>query len=158
MLRDPSTVLECCRQFQTLQDVIGYLFRSGSPFYTFVPQNRIPQPLPLRLVDSPNLGVFPKHYKPGLRQYRHYEDLRREFCALPRARAALTRGGLIWRLAVDSVGEPAQDIVKNGPSREVHTHGTSLTNQRTATVLLDDELTKAEKDFMCGVYQVFTGE
>jgi hypothetical protein len=158
MLRDPATVLECYRQFTTLQTAITFLFTNGRPFYTFVSQTHIPQPQPMRMKPSPTLGFYAKDYKPGLREYRHYERIRKEFCSLPRARAALTRGGIIWRLALESIGIPAKELVKNGPSQEVFTHGISVTNPQTSNILWDDELSEEEMDLICGVCQVFTGE
>jgi hypothetical protein len=158
MLRDPATVLECYRRFDTLHNIIAFLFMNGRPFYTFLPQHRIPQPQPARMTPSPTLGYYPKDYNPGLREYRYYERVRKEFCSLPRARAALTRGNIIWRLALESIGVPAEEIVSDGPSEEVFTHGTCITNLRTSDVLWDDELSEEEKDLMCGVYRVFTGE
>jgi len=155
MLRDAATVLECYRQFKKLEDVITFLFINGRPFYMFVPQACIPPPQPIRIKHSPTLGYYPKDYKPGLREYRFYEQLRQEFCNLPRGRAALTRGHIIWRLALESIGAPAEEIVRNGPSQEVFTHGISI--EDPLTVLWDDELSDAEKDLMCGVYHVFTG-
>jgi hypothetical protein len=158
MLRDPATVLECYRQFHGLHDIVFFLFMSGNPFYTFLPQSFILQPPPARMRSSPTLGYYPKDYKPGLREYRYYEELRREFCNLPRARAAMMRGSIIWRLALESLGIPAEEIVRNGPSEEVFTHGTSLRHSPTSSVLWDDELSEGEKDLICGVYHVFTGE
>jgi hypothetical protein len=158
MLRDPATILECYRQFVTLQDAITFLFMNGRPFYTFLSRNRIPQPQPMRMKPSPTLGFYAKNYEPGLREYRHYERVRKEFCSLPRARAALTRGGIIWRLALESIGVPAEEIVRNGPSQEVLTHGISVTDPQTSNILWDDDLSEEEKDLICGVCQVFTGE
>jgi hypothetical protein len=158
MLRDPATVLECYRQFDTLHDIIAFLFKNGRSFYTFLPQYRIPQPQPARMTPSPTLGYYPKDYKPGLREYRYYERVRKEFCSLPRARAALTRGNIIWRLALESIGVPAEEIVSDGPSEEVFIHGTRITKLQTSDVLWDDELSEEEKDLVCGVYRVFTGE
>ena len=56
---------------------------------------------------------------------------------------------------MESIGAPAEEIVRNGPSQEVFTHGISI--EDPLTVLWDDELSDAEKDLMCGVYHVFTG-
>jgi len=158
MLRDPATVLECYHQFTTLQDIVTFLFRNGRPFYMFLSQSRIPEPQPIRVRYSPTLGFYAQDYQPGLREYRYYERVRKEFCSLPRARAALTQGGIIWRLALESFGLPAEEIVRNGPSQEVLTYGISVTNPQTSNILWDDELTEEEKDLICGVCQVFTGE
>jgi hypothetical protein len=158
MLRNLATVLECYHKFDTLHNIIAFLFMNGRPFYTFLPQHRIPQPQPARMTPSPTLGYYPKDYKPGLREYRYYERVRKEFCGLPHVCAALTRGNIIWRLALESIGVPAEEIVSDGPSEEVFTHSTCITNLQTSDVLWDDKLSEEEKDLMCGVYQVFTGE
>jgi hypothetical protein len=59
---------------------------------------------------------------------------------------------------LESFGLPAEEIVRNGPSQEVLTYGISVTNPQTSNILWDDELTEEEKDLICGVCQVFTGE
>jgi hypothetical protein len=158
MLRDAATVLECYRRFDKLADVLDFLFMVGSPFHTFLPHDSITLPQPFRVQQSPTLGVYPQAYAPGLREYLFYEQRRKEFCSQPRARAALTRGGIIWRLALECIGAPGQEIVVNGPSREVFTHGTSLHDLQSSGTMRDDTLTEAEMDLMCGVYIVYTGE
>jgi len=158
MLRDPATVLECYRQFTTLQDIVTFLFRNGRPFYTFLSQSRIPEPQPIRVRYSPTLGFYAQDYQPGLREYRYYEGVRKEFCGLPRARAALTRGGIIWRLALESFGFRRKRLSEMGLRKKVLTYGISVTNLQTSNILWDDELTEEEKNLICGVCQVFTGE
>ena len=107
---------------------------------------------------SPTLGYYPKDYKPGLCRFRYYEQLHGEFCNLPRAYVALTRGSIIWRLALESIGVPAEEIVSNGPSQEVFSYGMCFEIHGSLSIMWDDELSNEEKDLMCGVYQVFTGE
>jgi hypothetical protein len=159
MLHDAATVLECYRQFKTLADIINFLFSNGRPFHTFLPQNCIPPAPPVHVQDSPTLGYYPKNYKPSLCEYHYYKQLCQEFCMLPRARAALNRGAIIWRLALESIGAPANEIVSDGPSQQAHTYGTSIQDAKSSDVMMwDDELTEAEMDLMCGVYKVFTSK
>ena len=158
VLHDAATVLQCYRQFDSLKDFLPFLFLNGMPFRTFVSQNRIPAPQPMCTKLLPTMGCYPKGYEPGLREYHYYEKLRKEFCNLPRARAALTRGSIIWRLALESMGVTAEEIVTNGPSQEVFSHGSHIEDPQTLNVLWDDQLSEEEKDLMCGVYRVFTGK
>jgi hypothetical protein len=158
MLHDAAAVLECYCQFKTLVEIITFLFSNGRPCHTLVPQKHISPASPLCVQLSPMLGYYPKNYKPSLWEYRYYEQLHQDFCKLPRARAALTRGGIIWRLTLESIGAPADEIVSDGPSQEVLTHGTSIQDAQSSEVMQDNELTEAEKDLMCGVYKVFTSE
>ena len=154
MLHDAATVLECHRRCSTLTDMLRFLSTNGRPFRTLSPRNLIEQPKPQRVLAAPTLGVFPPDYSPTLHDYRHYEQLRRDFCKLPRARAAVLKGGIIWRLVLDGIGAPAEQIVSDG----VFTYGTSLQDPDSSEVLCNDELTEGEMDFICGVYTLFTGK
>jgi hypothetical protein len=74
----------------------------------------------------PTLGFHLQHYKPGLHEYKHYEQLVKEFCTLPHVCAALTRGGIVWRLVMESIGFSAETILSKGPSQEVFSYGRLL--------------------------------
>jgi hypothetical protein len=157
MLDDAATVLECYRRCSTIMEIIRFLSANGRPFRTLVPQNLIEQPKPHHVLPAPTLGVFSSNYSPALRDYRYYEELRRDFCKLPRAHAGVLKGGIIWRLVWDSIGAPAEELVSDGPSEQVLTYGTSLRDPDSSDLLCDDELTEGEMNFICGVYTVFTG-
>jgi hypothetical protein len=158
MLHDAATVLESYRRSETMLAMIKFLFANGRPFNTFFSETLITQPQLAHVRHSPTLGFHSQHYKPGLHEYKHYEQLVKEFCTLPRARAALTRGGIVWRLVMASIGSPAETIVSNGPSQEVFSYGRSLQDPEASGMMWDDELTEAEVDLICGVYKVSTGE
>jgi len=158
MLHDAATVLECFRQSIALADMIRFLFLNGQPFRTFLPKNLISQPQPERVQLSPTPGHYAPKYKPGLHEYRYYEQLRKEFCSLPHAHAALERGNIIWRLAMDSIGAPAEEIICDGPSQQALTHGSHVQDPESSDQMWSDDLSEAEMDVMCGVYKVFTGE
>jgi hypothetical protein len=97
--------------------MILFLFFNGRPFCTFLPKNLIPPPQPERLQLSPTIGHYAPKYKPGLHEYRYYKQLCKGFCSLTHALAALERDNIIWRLAMDSIGAPAEKIVCDGPSQ-----------------------------------------
>jgi len=88
--------------------------------------------------------------------YVVYEQRRHEFMKQPRARAALLHGGLVWRLALHSLGFDVLPSVLEGISREGVPFGLMLTiGDQT---YFDDHLSEEEVDFICGTYYVRTGK
>jgi hypothetical protein len=158
MLHDAATVLECYRGCSTLTEMLHFLSTNGRPFRTLFPRCLLEQPKPQRVLAAPTLGVFSPDFSPMLRDYHCYERLRRDFCQLPRIRAAVLKGGIIWRLVLDGIGASAEEIVSDGPSDQVLTYGTSFQDPDSSDVLYDDKLTEGEMDFICGVYTLFTGK
>ncbi|TDL13642.1 hypothetical protein BD410DRAFT_707328, partial [Rickenella mellea] len=98
------------------------------------------------------LGVRPPQYKPDAADYAAYEAARDNFLQQGHARAALLKGGIVWRLAVEYLGPNA---VYTGPSERALTCGNVLYIDGKRHC--DDSLTSDEVDFICGVYQVYTG-
>jgi hypothetical protein len=85
--------------------------------------------------------------------YVVYEQYRHEFMNQPHARAALLHGGLIWQLALHSIGFDELPSVLDGLSREAVPFGVMLSiNGQTD---FDDELSEEEVDFMCGTYHTY---
>ncbi|KAG2754258.1 hypothetical protein P692DRAFT_20721111 [Suillus brevipes Sb2] len=71
-----------------------------------------------------------------------------------RARAALLRGGILWRLALHSLGYDHLPNALFGLSRDAVPFGQMLTlNGETH---FDDDLSEEEVDFICGTYYVYT--
>jgi hypothetical protein len=83
--------------------------------------------------------------------YTAYESHRRLILSQVHARAALLKGGIIWRLAREDIG--LNDVL-DGPSSMALKHGIGFCEDG----FLDDELTTEELDGICGVYQCFTGK
>ncbi|KAG2739436.1 hypothetical protein P692DRAFT_201729657 [Suillus brevipes Sb2] len=95
-------------------------------------------------------------FRPVYADYIMYEQHRHEFMNQPRARAALLHGGLIWRLALHSLGFDVLPSVLDGISPEAVPFGLMLSiNDQT---YFDDELSQEEIDFMCGTYYVQTND
>ncbi|KAG1748819.1 hypothetical protein EDD22DRAFT_850990 [Suillus occidentalis] len=95
-------------------------------------------------------------FRPVYADYIMYEQHRHEFMNQPRARAALLHGGLIWRLALHSLGFDVLPSVLDGISPEAVPFGLMLSiNDQT---YFDDELSEEEIDFMCGTYYVQTND
>ncbi|KIJ52205.1 hypothetical protein M422DRAFT_118633, partial [Sphaerobolus stellatus SS14] len=53
------------------------------------------------------LGVRSPDYHPVRTDYQAYVHLRNRFLRSPRGRLALLSGGILWRLAIDTIGYDA---------------------------------------------------
>jgi hypothetical protein len=84
--------------------------------------------------------------------------LLRDFFRRPHARAALLRGGLIWRLAKEVLGDIADSWALMGPSEEVDTFGMRFRVDASKTEFADDALSEGELDFISGMYRIYTGQ
>ncbi|KAL0575267.1 hypothetical protein V5O48_006703 [Marasmius crinis-equi] len=104
------------------------------------------------------LGFRPYGYKFTLQDFRAYVAIRAEFFSSPRGRAAVLAGGLLARLAKDSVDKT--DVL-GGPSRDFLTawmYGEHFSDpQEQSHIYWDDRLTEEEVNLVCGVYEVATG-
>ncbi|KZP02660.1 hypothetical protein FIBSPDRAFT_666587, partial [Athelia psychrophila] len=99
------------------------------------------------------LGWRMEHYLPSAADYIAYEAHRHAFLRSDRGRAAILQGGIVWRLAYDSVDE---EIIRHGP----YDIRTSTYNHFDGDLQgsWDDKLTDEELDLICGVYKVRTGQ
>jgi hypothetical protein len=101
------------------------------------------------------LGYRPKHYTPDIIDYVAYESSRDRFLQSARGRAALSRGGIIARLASEVVG---YDSVCFGPSDAAFDEGICFWDGKSSLAYFDDQLTDDEVDLICGVYRVDSGK
>ncbi|KIK32508.1 hypothetical protein CY34DRAFT_19003 [Suillus luteus UH-Slu-Lm8-n1] len=95
-------------------------------------------------------------FRPVYADYIMYEQHHHEFMNQPRARAALLHGGLIWRLALHSLGFDVLPSVLDGISPEAVPFDLMISiNDQT---YFDDELSEEEINFMCRTYYVQTND
>ena len=80
--------------------------------------------------------------------------MRANFLSLPQAHTALLQGGIVWRLAIEVLGDHAEDVVLNGPSDDVLEFGSKICYN--GNEFWDDGLNKAEMDLICGVYKLYS--
>ncbi|KAF9488644.1 hypothetical protein BDN71DRAFT_1345564, partial [Pleurotus eryngii] len=92
-------------------------------------------------------------YQPTRTDYAHYEARRDAFLRTPHGRAAITMGGIIWRLSRDVV-----DIadVFAGPTEQATIW--TQTNCSDDEAYVDDALTEYELDLIIGNYKVSVAE
>lgn len=114
-----ATALHCLRETEIIVwDIARRLLRLGIPFNTLLAGfDDIPNPT---FRPTLGLGWRPQNYDPDLNDFARYEKVRDAFFRQPHARAALLKGGIIWRLAVDSLD--VTDALA-GPSDFVFDHG-----------------------------------
>jgi hypothetical protein len=163
VIADPATVLECLRRSRgphpsiaSVRQLSRFLLTNGYPFTTrqaLTTRPHLPLPLP---PSFPGLGWRPKSYHHDRVDYAEYQVRLHDFMDLPRARAALLSGGIVWRLAWECVGDLTDTSVLDGPSDDALQCGDVLVNG--SQYLVDDRLTLAELDLISGVYLQDTGK
>ena len=99
------------------------------------------------------LGWRQFSYEPDAVDYLAYETRRDAFLSQPRARAALLKGGIVWRLAREHIH--VEDVL-NGPSDDAHQYPKVLCTS-DGRLVEDDDLTEDELNLICGVYEVALG-
>lgn len=87
-------------------------------------------------------------------EYRAYEERARALLTRPRGRAALLRGGIIWRLAMELLGTDGITRAAAGPSEECHIYGHEFSVPSREDPFYDDHLTPDELSLIAGVYIV----
>jgi hypothetical protein len=92
-------------------------------------------------------------YKGDSNDYAGYESRRTAFLAQSRGRKAVLAGGIVWRLAINSV-ELSHVLV--GPSEDVFEYGDVIQSDSDGGLLWDDSLLEDELNLICGVYKVQT--
>ncbi|KAF7983368.1 hypothetical protein HWV62_22357 [Athelia sp. TMB] len=154
LVDDPLTALECVRRSTSQlskQDYVSFFLDTGRPFST---QAFVHPPPPPRLPPAKTrysqggLGTRPAQYNATNLDYLAYEAKRDVFLLCDRARAAVMKGGIVWRLTVHSVNP---DIVLYGPVDL----GSGVYSRNDGEIYgsWDDELTEDELDLVVGVYK-----
>ena len=98
------------------------------------------------------LLMRPTNYEFGMADYLAYEEVRNYFLQTnPRAaRAALLAGGILWRLAIETV---EKGLVLDGPDTLNAALGITFALRDNAdNVFIDDHLTTEESHFIVGTY------
>lgn len=153
VLDDAAVVVECIRRQlgPSLVDIATHLAERGVAFKTL---RRCSAVTPWKEYPAPTHGWRPLNYQPeGLVEYQAYRNLRDEYLKQRRMRAALMCGGIVWRLAVETLSP--KSVIPGPPHGQ---YPAVFHEQRTNHIYYDDRLSVAEQDFICGVYKISTGE
>jgi hypothetical protein len=139
---------------RNLHDVARLLIQEGTPFRTLRPlitssisPSSIMKIIPFRL----------SGYKFTHEDYTSYIRERSATLSQPRGRAALLRGGILWRIALEHL---SIDAALEGPSQAVTEHrvGESFKDMASHCEYWDDCLTDDEANSICGLVNCFTGK
>ncbi|EAU90828.2 hypothetical protein CC1G_12956 [Coprinopsis cinerea okayama7 len=127
-------------------DIVFALAQKGIPFRLFFPRHHIPAPL-YRTPPYNPLPVRSLRHKFTKADYESYINTRTLVLAQPHMSAALRRGGIIWRLAVATLGLGDVQKPPVGCGATV-----SIQLQNGNREYVDDSLTARELDLICGAY------
>ena len=136
------------RRYPSIFEVAKHFIETGRPFRSLKrsPLDRTIVPPPEQRLPHRREGF---DYTPAV--YEAYEARLAEFFQDHRhARAALLAGGIVWRLAMEYLGP--EDALW-GPSDS--TYYAYETTSESGDTFVDDDLTAAEMDLICGVYYVY---
>ncbi len=155
-LTTAADALLVCRLHPKLQekDLALYLLRRGIPFHTL----QDARTLHMAQHDERRYSKHP--YRPAnheftIRDYAAYIEQCEVICEQPRTRAALLRGGYLWRISVTNI---SFDSVLNGPSGRAMSRDEMFTvTLSDGTQLVDDMLLESEILLLSGMYNCSTG-
>ena len=134
-------------------EISRHLLHCGIAFHTLLPLRKVPKsPIP----DTYFISFRSAGYVFTIKDFNDYIHRRDSLLRSPRGRAALLKGGIVWRLAVETIGV---DECLEGPSIETNVHRRGLVHPTADSNidLCDDDLSPAELDLICGVYECSTG-
>jgi hypothetical protein len=157
VVQDATTALQCLRTQWGKHGILSLaleLAQRAIPFKTLVSSDTPSVESDPEPRYDVGLGWRPQSWKPGLCEYRLYESIQDKFFNQEHSRAAFLAGGIVWRLAVESVGIIDMDRIWNVSSYALmRFHHTS----NYLGYAYDDYLAEDEEDLICGVYNVSTG-
>jgi hypothetical protein len=148
---DACTILQVFREKEgTLLAVVRSLLARGIEFDTLKCVRTLRSEKRLEERQSVGLGCFKMPPEFNVTTYIAYEKAKRNVISSSMGRVALTRGGIVWRLA--------QGLVKV----KYVTKGLNFTQCMSFGMLEDHELVadglpQADEDIICGVYHIWTG-
>ena len=149
-----ADALHVCRLDSRWDDyeIAQHLLRRGTRIHTLLPL----EDAPISALPPTIIPVRLPGYKFTRRDYDAYVRQREALFATPRGRAALLRGGIVWRLAVEML---SIDEVLGGPSLDVVVRwsGLCLPRSTPGQSLCDDDLTHEELSLLSGTYICQTG-
>ena len=126
----------------------------GIPFSTRISHSEQPTPLPHKTLQG--LGFLPFQYCPSPSNYSAYLNQQDHLPHHDYARTALMKGGIIARLACDSLGDCINVVIGGGPSEDVLGYGMAI--KIGSEYLWDDNLDPNDEQVICGVYKISTGK
>lgn len=154
VVKEAQTVLQCLREtnWTTRRDLAEGLLRIGAPFSTRI---RVGQVAKNRSRTVSCLGKRDEMYLGSVAEYLVYENARNTFVRKREGRAAFLHGGIVWRLAMESVKDSysATQILAGIWKTVAVAEGKSMVVS-DGRIYNDDELSDEEVDLIVGKYQI----
>ncbi|TFK73105.1 hypothetical protein BDN72DRAFT_762135 [Pluteus cervinus] len=158
---DPETAVQALRQSSTWgpneSDIIQQLVSQGYPFHTLYPRPRDRKRGEWSTRSSGSLGFRPPDFKPTPTDYAKYEATRERILTPSITRAALKRGGIIWRLTLEIFESLADavDVILNPSEASLPCWNGLKIKTRSEGEYVDDLLDREAEYIICGVYDVY---
>ncbi len=149
LLPSATTTLEILRSAwgPSNKDVAVELLRRGIPFHTVDNVSSVSRPI---LSYNLTPGLYPYGYQTTTLDYKLYALERERLLRGPRGRAALLKGGIVWRIAMDVLQDSE---ALDGPQGY---DGPCFQLAHDGGFLVDDDLSADELAIICGVYRILT--
>ena len=153
-LDDPLSVLYLIRAQPGPEpsDIAAELACKGIPFSTHILRDVVPTAVN---ITSLGLGFLPSNYRPHSSDYATYLQRRDNLLCRNYSRAAILKGGIIGRLAHESLGDQADFIIAPGPSDNAVCFGSCVKIEEGC--YWDDDLDCENEEIICDVYKLSTG-
>jgi hypothetical protein len=140
-------------------EISRYLLESGVPFSTriILAPDVLFSSAPPRLRTPDSRYIFPirlRDYVFTYHDYLAYHSYAASLLNLPNGRAALLMGGIVWRLAIETLS--IEDVLK-GPSLSVSRHGIGRCLPGDGTSHWDDTLSLDQLNLICGLNLIENG-
>jgi len=156
LLHDARVVVEVLFQpeLNSIRKIIGYLAAQGIPFATVKAVRTLPRGCLYHPIDR-SLGYRFAGDIFNRLDYKRYQEKKAKVLDDAVGRAAIRRGGLIWRLSVDFVN--IKKRVVSGPTSSVAWKGEKVGETLDGYILVDDCISGEDLDTIVGLYKTYTG-
>jgi hypothetical protein len=149
-VRSPASVCQLFREnINSVLGMVRYLVSGGIPFATVRCLPFLPS---ARREPRSRLGFRTQGHIFDAVDYNSYEEAKIDLLKSSVGRAALMRGGIVWRLANGIV--PVKSVTK-GPNPSIKEDG-CVWDSMDEFKLVDDSLSLRDEDVICGMYYVET--
>lgn len=150
---EPSALLQIFRSGVTgILQAGRYLIQNGIPFNTAFVSSMSDAPVPRPIIRT-GLGALTSESPFSQVDYAAYEWKKKEFLQTRRGALALKCGGIIWRLAIESVNSGLVKEALTRPSQKAERVGTLCGKSPAGVKFVDDALEDHELDIILGAYR-----
>jgi hypothetical protein len=153
LLSAPHALVACRMPDEMSQEEVArQLLQYSIPFRLFTPSHSVFH-RPFRALTNIQIPTRRLSHVFTLSDYQAYLNMRTLILGQPHMYAALRRGGIIWRLAIITLG-PADGLTLTGSGGGV----LSMAFHDSGNSYVEDGLSVFELDLLCGMYECISGK